>query len=104
MPALHVTQVKTTATDGYEAIQLGFHEVKEKRLTKPNHGATVDSASCYWKRANKMQGAPHFFMLIESYQKLCPLRGVFSIWILKHSRFHLIFLAVLFFVHSRPYM
>jgi len=33
-----VTQVKTTATDGYEAIQLGFHEVKEKRLTKPELG------------------------------------------------------------------
>ncbi len=30
-----VTQVKTTETDGYEAIQLGFGEKKEKNTTKP---------------------------------------------------------------------
>ena len=30
-----VVQVKTKDVDGYEAIQLGFGEVKEKKLTKP---------------------------------------------------------------------
>lgn len=30
-----VTQVKTVATDGYDALQLGFEDVKEKHLTKP---------------------------------------------------------------------
>lgn len=33
-----VTQVKTKETDGYEAIQLGFGETKEKRLTKGQQG------------------------------------------------------------------
>jgi len=33
-----VTQVKTVATDGYDAIQLGFEDVKEKHLTKPELG------------------------------------------------------------------
>ncbi len=33
-----VTQVKTEATDGYNAIQLGFEEQKEKHLTQPELG------------------------------------------------------------------
>ena len=33
-----VTQKKTTETDGYEAVQLGFEDVKESRLTKPEAG------------------------------------------------------------------
>lgn len=31
----YVTQLKTTETDGYEAVQLGFDEKKEKNSTKP---------------------------------------------------------------------
>ena len=34
----YVTQVKTEETDGYEAIQVGFGEIKEKRLTKGQQG------------------------------------------------------------------
>ncbi len=34
----YVTQVKTTETDGYEAIQIGFEEVHPKRLNKPQLG------------------------------------------------------------------
>lgn len=34
----YVTQVKTTKKDGYEAVQLGFGEVKEKRLTRGQLG------------------------------------------------------------------
>ena len=30
-----VSQVKTKETDGYEAIQLGFVDVAEKKATKP---------------------------------------------------------------------
>ncbi|MBR2622523.1 MAG: 50S ribosomal protein L3, partial [Clostridia bacterium] len=30
-----VTQKKTAEKDGYDAVQLGFGEVKEKHLTKP---------------------------------------------------------------------
>ena len=33
-----VTQVKTIETDGYEAVQLGFQEKKEKHTTKPEQG------------------------------------------------------------------
>ena len=33
-----VTQVKTVETDGYEAIQLGFEDAKEKHCTKPELG------------------------------------------------------------------
>lgn len=33
-----VTQVKTPATDGYTAVQVGYEVVKEKKLTKPELG------------------------------------------------------------------
>lgn len=33
-----VTQVKTQETDGYNAIQVGYQEVKESKLTKPEAG------------------------------------------------------------------
>ena len=33
-----VAQVKTIENDGYEAVQLGFGEVKENRLNKPVRG------------------------------------------------------------------
>ncbi len=31
----YVTQIKTKETDGYDAVQLAFGDVKEKRVTKP---------------------------------------------------------------------
>lgn len=33
-----VTQIKTSESDGYEAVQLGFGDVREERLTKPERG------------------------------------------------------------------
>lgn len=33
-----VTQIKTQATDGYDSVQIGYQEVKEKALTKPELG------------------------------------------------------------------
>jgi len=33
-----VTQIKTTEKEGYEAIQLGFGDIKEKRVNKPMAG------------------------------------------------------------------
>ncbi|MDJ0690049.1 MAG: 50S ribosomal protein L3 [Xenococcaceae cyanobacterium MO_188.B32] len=33
-----VTQVKTKETDGYSSVQLGYEEVKEKAITKPELG------------------------------------------------------------------
>ena len=34
----YVTQVKTMKNDGYDAVQLGFLELKEKHITKPLEG------------------------------------------------------------------
>ena len=33
-----VTQIKTTETDGYNAVQVGYEDVKEKTLNKPQKG------------------------------------------------------------------
>lgn len=33
-----VTQIKTVETDGYNAVQIGFGDVKEQRLNKPEKG------------------------------------------------------------------
>jgi len=40
-----VTQIKTPATDGYAAIQVGFEEVAEKALNKPKLGHLAKSGS-----------------------------------------------------------
>jgi large subunit ribosomal protein L3 len=34
----YVTQVKTKATDGYDAVQLGFEEKEERKVNKPEAG------------------------------------------------------------------
>ncbi|KAL5709839.1 Large ribosomal subunit protein uL3c [Ranunculus cassubicifolius] len=33
-----VTQIKTEATDGYDAVQVGYRRVRDKMLTKPEIG------------------------------------------------------------------
>lgn len=33
-----VTQIKTLATDGYDAVQIGYRRVRDKKLTKPETG------------------------------------------------------------------
>lgn len=33
-----VTQIKTVATDGYNAVQIGYGDVKEQRMNKPEKG------------------------------------------------------------------
>ncbi len=35
---VYVTQIKTTATDAYQAVQVGFGEAKMRNLTFPKHG------------------------------------------------------------------
>ena len=44
-----VTQKKTAEKDGYDAVQLGFGEVKEKHLTKPEKGH-LDKAGVSYKK------------------------------------------------------
>lgn len=34
----YVTQVKTEATDGYSAVQIGFERIEERKLKKPQRG------------------------------------------------------------------
>ena len=36
-----VTQKKTTEKDGYNAVQLGFEDVKESKLTKPSFSPSI---------------------------------------------------------------
>lgn len=43
-----VTQVKTEATDGYNAIQIGFGDRKAKRVTKPLKGHFAKSGKNYF--------------------------------------------------------
>jgi len=37
-----VTQIRTLATDGYEAVQLGFEQVRPNKLTRPERGHLKD--------------------------------------------------------------
>ncbi len=53
-----VTQVKTKERDGYEAIQLGFEEVSEKKLNKPQLG--------HLKASNTLVKHLHEFCLEDS--------------------------------------
>ena len=40
-----VTQIKTKETDGYSSVQIGYEEVKEKAITKPELGHLSKSGS-----------------------------------------------------------
>ena len=44
-----VTQKKTVETDGYEAVQVGFGDVKEKHLNKPQLGHFKKGRHCKQK-------------------------------------------------------
>ena len=52
-----VVQKKTTETDGYEAVQVGFGEVKEKSLNKPQKGhfAKADVANKKYLREFRLE-------------------------------------------------
>ena len=40
-----ITQLKTSSTDGYNAVQLGFGEIREKLVNKPARGHLVKSGA-----------------------------------------------------------
>ena len=50
-----VVQKKTDEKDGYDAVQLGFEDVAEKKLTKPEKGH-LDKAGVGCKK--HLQGVP----------------------------------------------
>jgi len=41
----YVTQVKTKDSDGYTAVQIGYHESKEKHISKPEIGHTAKAGT-----------------------------------------------------------
>ena len=51
-----VMQKKTMETDGYEAVQLGFEEVKESRTTKANKGHSAKAGSEPKKHYREVRG------------------------------------------------
>jgi large subunit ribosomal protein L3 len=51
----YVTQVKTIETDGYNAIQLGFEEVAERKLTKGQKGHLQKAGTPTVRRLREMR-------------------------------------------------
>jgi large subunit ribosomal protein L3 len=51
----YVTQVKTVETDGYNAIQLGFEEVAERKLTKGQKGHLQKASTPTVRRLREMR-------------------------------------------------
>lgn len=51
-----VLQVKTVDNDGYEAVQLGFEDVKERRATKANKGHAAKANTAPKKFAKEIRG------------------------------------------------
>ena len=57
-----VCQVKTTATDGYEAVQLGFGTIKEQKVNKPMAGHFAKQGvepARYLREVRVADGAEH---------------------------------------------
>ena len=44
-----VTQKKTVANDGYDAVKFGFEDIEEKKLTKPQKGAFLKAEVAFKK-------------------------------------------------------
>ena len=44
-----ITQIKTTERDGYEAVQIGFEEVRERKLNKATLGHLRSKQSRLWR-------------------------------------------------------
>lgn len=51
-----VMQKKTIETDGYEAVQLGFEDVKEQRATKANKGHAAKAETAPKKHLREVRG------------------------------------------------
>jgi large subunit ribosomal protein L3 len=51
----YITQVKTVETDGYNAIQLGFEEVAERKLTKGQKGHIKKAGTPVVRRLREMR-------------------------------------------------
>ncbi|NJL91725.1 MAG: 50S ribosomal protein L3, partial [Coleofasciculaceae cyanobacterium SM2_1_6] len=49
----HITQVKTEATDGYTAVQLGYGTTNEKNLSRPEKGHLAKSSAPFLKHLHE---------------------------------------------------
>tara|TARA_Y100000591_G_C21840827_1_gene705517 strand:+ start:358 stop:975 length:618 start_codon:yes stop_codon:yes gene_type:complete len=56
----HVTQLKTVKNDGYDAVQLGFLELKSKHATKPLKGHFEKNKVAPAKILAEFQSVPNF--------------------------------------------
>ena len=57
-----VAQVKTTETDGYEAVQIGFGDIKEHRVNKPMKGHFAKAGiapMCYLREVRVEDASQH---------------------------------------------
>ena len=54
-----VMQIKTEETDGYNAVQIGYDDVKDSRRKKPavGHAAKADTAPKYFVREDRLESA-----------------------------------------------
>ena len=52
----YITQVKTEETDGYDAIQMGFEEKKEKNVTKPVLGHLKNAGKGPLRKVKEFSG------------------------------------------------
>ena len=50
-----MTQVKTVDTDGYNAVQIGYEEVPERKLTKGQRGHLSKSATPLLRRLRELR-------------------------------------------------
>ena len=53
----YVTQVKTAETDGYNAVQIGFEEVAERKLTNGQRGHLADAGVANLRRLTELRYA-----------------------------------------------
>lgn len=63
-----VTQIKTEETDGYNAVQVGFGEVKEKHVNKPMKGHFAKAGVALKKHVKELRpedGVENYFLAQE---------------------------------------
>ena len=74
-----VCQVKTAETDGYEAVQLGFGDIKEKKVNKPMGGHFAKQGVAprrYLREVRVESGAEHTLGELQTVAALADVKKV----------------------------
>lgn len=50
-----IVQIKQVNSDGYEAVQIGFKEIQERKLTKPQVGHLKKAGNRFWRYLKEVQ-------------------------------------------------